>query len=120
MKIRTLDIPGLSESVLCDIKLDNKKGYLLLIYRSSNQSDEEFETFSFNFENTLSNLAIQNSHFNIVLGDFSARSSTWWSNDITNNEGTQIECLTSPYGFDQLTSLVARPICFNILRHTST
>ena len=68
MKIRNLDIPGLSESLLCEINLDNKKGYLLLIYRSPNQSDDEFETFSFNFENTLSNLAIQNSHFNIVLG----------------------------------------------------
>ena len=42
--------------------------------------------------------------FNIVLGDFNARSSAWWSNDTTNNEGTQIECLTSLYGFEQMIS----------------
>ena len=54
----------------------------------------------------LSNLTI----FNIILirfiklGDFNAKSKTWWSHDITTNEGVQIESLTSTHGLHQLIS----------------
>ena len=39
-----------------------------------------------------------------LLGDFSARSSDWWPDDITSPEGTHINSLISMYGFDQIIS----------------
>ena len=42
--------------------------------------------------------------FTILLGDFNARSKSWWVHDIANNEGTQTEFISSLYGFSQLIS----------------
>ena len=42
--------------------------------------------------------------FTIILGDFNARSSSWWSSDTTTIEGTRIEALTSLYGLQQIIS----------------
>ena len=39
-----------------------------------------------------------------MLSDFNAKSKTWWTHDITTNEGVQIESLTSIYGLHQLIS----------------
>ena len=38
----------------------------------------------------------------VVTGDFNARSSYWWSNDINSTEGTNLFSLTSSNGFSQL------------------
>ena len=37
-----------------------------------------------------------------MLGDFNAKSSSWYDKDATSPEGLQIESLTSFYGFSQL------------------
>ena len=37
----------------------------------------------------------------IILGDFNAKSKTWWTHDITTNEGVQIEPWTSTYSLHQ-------------------
>ena len=39
-----------------------------------------------------------------ILGDFNARSKLWWNEDITSNEGSQIDSLTTTYGLQQLIS----------------
>ena len=56
------------------------------------------------FEKVLSDTTFCNSLFTIILGDFNARSSVWWTRDKTTIEGTQLESLTSVYGFHQLIS----------------
>ena len=43
-----------------------------------------------------------NSLFTIILGDFNARSSVWWTKDITTTKDTQLESLTSVQRFHQL------------------
>ena len=45
-----------------------------------------------------------NPSFMMVVGDMNAKSSSWYINDSTSNEGFQIESLTSFYGFSQLIS----------------
>ena len=40
----------------------------------------------------------------IILGDFNARSKSWWQNDINTSEGTKIDVLTSYHGLHQLIS----------------
>ena len=44
------------------------------------------------------------SSFTVILGDFNARSQSWWSDDITSFEGSHIDSLTTTYGFHQLIS----------------
>ena len=52
----------------------------------------------------LSSTLFSKSQFTVVLGDFNVRSSTWWSNDITNPNGTLTDSLTTAHGFKQLIS----------------
>ena len=50
----------------------------------------------------LSSILFSKLQFTVTSGDFNARSSTWWSNDITNLNGTLTESLTTTHGFKQL------------------
>ena len=52
----------------------------------------------------LSSILFSKSQFTVILGDFNAKSSTWWSNDVTNLNGTLIDSLTTTHGFKQLIS----------------
>ena len=74
------------------------------MYRSPSQSSIEFGSFLSGFEDMLSSVLFSKSQFTVILGDFNARSSTWWSNDITNINGTLIDSLTTTHGFKQLIS----------------
>ena len=49
----------------------------------------------------LSSILFSKSQFTVILGDFSARLSTWWSNDITNPNGTLINSLKTIHGLKQ-------------------
>ena len=42
--------------------------------------------------------------FTIILGGFDARSKSWWADDITSPEGTDIDSLTTVHGLQQLMS----------------
>ena len=54
------------------------------IYRSPGQSHDEFDNFCTNFDLLLSNTNHEFSLGLIVMGDFNARCSRWWQNDIIN------------------------------------
>ena len=97
--------------IICDSSLSfgvfsiqNSKGYVGVLYRSLSQDSFEFENFLSNFEKVLNGTTSCNSLFTIILGDFNARSSVWWTKDKTANEGTQFESLTTVHGFHQLIS----------------
>ena len=55
-------------------------------------------------KNVLSDTTLCNSLFTIILCDFNARSSVWWTRDKTIIEGTQLESLTRVHGFHRLIS----------------
>ena len=55
----------------------------------------KFESFLFDFHELLSKTASTNSLFAIILGDFNARSLSWWKEDKRTTEGTHLEALTS-------------------------
>ena len=42
--------------------------------------------------------------FTIILGGFDARSKSWWADDVTSPEGTDIDSLTTVHGLQQLMS----------------
>ena len=43
-----------------------------------------------------------NPDISIILGDFNARSKKWWVGDNQTSEGSQIDSLTTSYGFRQI------------------
>ena len=54
-----------------------------------------------NFEIMLSDIPSFNPDFSIILSNFNARLSTWWVGDTQTSEGSQIDSLTTSYGFKQ-------------------
>ena len=104
LAVHLVDITSLTECLVCEVTIQNKKGYVAVMYRSPSQSSIEFESFLSGFEDMLSSILFSKSQFTVILGDFNARSSTWWSNDITNINGTLIDSLTTTHGFKQLIS----------------
>ena len=82
--------------------IQNKKGYVAVLYRSPSQSTSEFESFFSGLEDLLSNELFSKSQFFVVLGDLNARSPKWWSEDIITFHHTEIDSLTTTHGFKQL------------------
>ena len=80
-----------------EVSVRNSKGYIGVVYRSPSQDSFEFEDFLSNFEKVLSHTTLCNSLFTIILGDFNARSSVWWTRDKATIEGTQLESFTSVF-----------------------
>ena len=74
----------------------------VVIYRSPRQSQDEFETFSDNFEMILENLVQKSPFLMSTIGNFNAKSISWYSQDKTRFEGKTIESITSQFGLYQL------------------
>ena len=93
-----------NECIVCEVSIQNSKDYIGVIYRSPNQNIVEFENFLSNFEKLLNYTTSSNGLFTLILGDFNARSSVWWTKVKTTTEGTQLESLTTVHGLYQLIS----------------
>ena len=92
------------QCLLCRISLKNQTGYLVVSYSSPNQNNNEFNEFLTNFERLLNHVKQLKSSFLVILGDFNARSKSWYSDDITTYEGSNIDSLTTTHGLHQLIS----------------
>ena len=73
-----------------------------VIYRSPSQNNSEVDSFLSNLEQLLRDISTCNPTVSVITGDFNARSSSWWSEDINTSEGTKLYLLTSSNGFSQL------------------
>ena len=67
----------MSECLLCEVTVNNKKGYIAVLYRSPSQTNTVFNDFLWNFEKLLQELSALNPDFSLILGDFNARSKSW-------------------------------------------
>ena len=97
-----IDLVTLPECVVCEIQLNRKKYFFVVIYRSPSQDQDEFDNFAINFELMLSKMHAENPFCVIITGDFNCRSTQWWQDDIENNEGKLFEPITSDIGLHQL------------------
>ena len=97
-----IDLVTLPECVVCEIQLNRKKYFFVVIYRSPSQDEDEFDNFAINFELMLSKMHAENPFCVVITGDFNCRSSQWWGDDIENNEGKLFEPITSDIGLHQL------------------
>ena len=72
------------------------------LYRSPNQSEDDFGNVCNNSELTLDAISATNPFFIVAIGDFNANSSNWYTGDKTTSEGSKIEAITSQFGLQQI------------------
>ena len=82
-----------------------KKGYITVLYRSPSQISSKFDNFLSGFEKMFHVISSFKHDFSIILGDFNAKSKSWWQNDINTSEGTKIDALT----YNGLHQLIFQP-----------
>ena len=104
LSLMQIEIPYFFQCILCELTIQNKVGYIAVIHRSPSESVNEFDDFLVNFEKLLNQISQLKSSFLVILGDFNARSRSWWCEDITYHEGIQLESLTISCGLYQLIS----------------
>ena len=94
----------LGNCYLLEIYINNKKGYVVSLYRSPSQTSDEFDSFINDFEKLLIDIYRRKADFVLMIGDFNAKYCNWSINDTTTPEGAQLDSITSLYGMKQLIS----------------
>ena len=100
--VKMINISYLQEFLLCEVMIHNIRGCIALIYRFPSQNSSEFQHFLSDFEQLLINIEGFKPNFTVLLGDYNARSRSWWASDTNTPEGMQLDALTSSYGLQQL------------------
>ena len=98
------DLSTLPECVVCEIHINKRKYFFTVVYRAPNQDQDEFKSFTDNFELLISKMQLETPYCIVITGDFNCRSIQWWADDIENTEGKIFEPLTSDLGLHQLIS----------------
>ena len=86
------------------ISINNKKGYVLSLYRSPSQAPDEHDSFINNFEKLIINIYSRKADFVLLIGGFNAKSYNWSINNTKTSEGAQLGSISSLYGMKQLIS----------------
>ena len=105
LPVRVINLPYLQEALLLELNDQNKKVIISSLFPSPSQNSEEFESFLTNFEHLLSDINARKPSVSVILGDFNARSTSWWSSDIDSLEGSKLFLFSTLNGFHQIISL---------------
>ena len=97
LPLRVVNIGYLNECLILELKVGDKICSFVVLYRSPSQSQDEFETFSDNFEMTLDILEQKSPFLMTAIEGFNAKSKKWYSQDKTSFEGKTIESITSQF-----------------------
>ena len=91
------------ECIVSQIKLKNKKIFIVLIYRSPSQNTSDFDNFLKNIHSLMANIDKEKPDTVIITGDFNARSPLFWENELTEtSEGKQLSEIMTLNSFEQL------------------
>ena len=102
LPVRCLPNSYLKERLLLEVSINNKRCYVVSLYRSPSQIFDEFDSFITDLEKMVLDVSRNDPYFILITGDFNAKSSNWSSNDTTTAEGAQLDYLTSLYGIKQV------------------
>ena len=91
LPVRIINLPYLQEALLLELNDLKIKKNISSLYRSPSQKSEKFESFLTNFEHLLSDTNPRKPLVSVILGDFNARSTSWWSSDIDSLEGSHVK-----------------------------
>ena len=101
---RPVEVNNVNECVIFEVSIKNKRGYVVSLYRSPSQTQDEFDIFLISFEQMIGDIIAKNPLFVLITGDFNVRSTNWWKNDLSTSESTQLDSLTTSYGLSQIIS----------------
>ena len=82
LPLRILNISNLDECINFEVSIANKICRFIHLYRSPSQKQDEFQEFKSNLEMNLDALSTNNPFLTVVIGDFNAKSSSWYLNDV--------------------------------------
>ena len=102
LPLKIKNIQYLQECINFEIKIKDKLCNFITLYRSPNQCQDDFESFINNFELNLDSFMTKNPFLTVILGDFNAKLSLWFNNDVTTCEGSKIDGVTSQSGLQQI------------------
>ena len=68
LAVKLINVNFLSECLVCEVTLDNKRGYITVLYRSPSQNSSEFDNFLSGLETCLISLILLNQTFQLSLG----------------------------------------------------
>ena len=102
MPLRVLDVQYLHECIHFELKIGDKLCNFVALYRSPSQTQDAFEKFSDNLELNLGTLSQKNPFLVVAIGDFNAKSKSWYINDSTTSQGNVLENITSQFGLQQI------------------
>ena len=102
LPVSCLRNPYLKECLIFEVSINNKRGYVVSMYRSPSQTSDDFNSFITNLEKLIVSISSTNPHLLLMIGDFNAKSSNWSSNNTATAEGAQLDYLTSLYGMKQV------------------
>ena len=100
--MRRLFNPYLKECLFLELCINNKKGYVISLHRSPNETADEFDSFIINLKKLVANISNRNPHFVLISGNFSFKSTNWSSYGTTTSEGAQLDSLMTLHGLKQL------------------
>ena len=87
----------LEECIAFNSITSNKICSFVALYRSPSQSQDDFTTFSNNFEMTLDLVSKKNPFLLVVLGDLNAKLSKRHNKDSSNSEKISVKSITSQF-----------------------
>ena len=73
-----------------------------VIYCSTSQNNNKFDTFLSYFQKFLNDISNRKPSLPIVTVDINSRCSSWWFSDINTTDGLNLFSLTSSNGFSRL------------------
>ena len=88
--MKMMNISYLQECLLCEVMIGNIRGCIALIYRSPSQNSLEFQYFLSGFEQLLVSIECFQPNFTVLLGDYNARSRSWWASNTNTLEGMDL------------------------------
>ena len=74
----------LSESILFELQIGSNMCNRISLYRSPSQTTDNFASFLDNLKLNLDAMTDNNPFLVVEIGDFNARSSSWYINDKSN------------------------------------
>ena len=102
LPLKILGIQYLHECVNFEIRIGGKLYRFVSLYRSTSQSQDDFESFANNFELNIDTATPNNTFLTVVLGDFNAKSNLWFKGDKTTCEGSKIDGIAFTFGLQQI------------------
>ena len=102
LPLKLINICYLNKCITFVTKLGDKTCNFVSLYRSPNQSEDDFENFCNNFELTLDAVSVTNPFLIVAIGDFNAKSSNWYTGDTITFEGSKTETIASQFGLQQI------------------